>query len=889
MEQQTGIWGNTQRRKNNGLNDVYYNASMNSRTAKAAHPRLKVVQEQELELGTLSTQYKALKQQQAIDLANSFAIDTAPEWAQGETVLELKTVSGGVALATLEDTDPESPSEPCILRSEASEASEGVITLALAEGFLNGLTVAAFAAQAAVYCTPSTKLFEESDADAMGALAAGARVVLVMREPPELDEDAYKRAEDMTTALIAQGAKEVAVLEAQTSLQAVLSLVQGPELVLAKLLANARPIQQIRSSAKMATSLGYTPYVSTVLGQVVEPEAEQYNEDGERTTPKTWRFAGTIAGEKVYAKNVLMTAAPVVESVTTKIDVLDPKYEQQKTYGLAVQIGPKNKCKTYHIEVREEDLEYPKKWRAKLPAGSPEILLGQRGRGTAGGQAIGEAVRQTKTSEVVEKTCIQTVMWHVDRDNVPRWVDGEGAHGPHDKTPLLYQDARPQICIPSPDNLSREQIEASIDALFFNTAPQYVDPTVWMVGVCSVFNVLAGGHPHGVLWYVGEKEAGKSYVTGMLASIIGPEYGPKNVMGVPDSTLAALRSMIEEISNAPVIVDDYRPRASRGKQDAQEDATDQIIRAGYTGGSALAGRKEQAPDKKTWMARPARNTHPCVIIAGESLPSEENASAITRLFVVDAGPDTLKDGAIAFLDDVRERHGFQPAAAAFLRWRAATIQNTFASDLQAARIALEKRGVELAAPYLESMRGDLRRLKEVATSPLTGAATIRDFLVGTDQLTEDEGDKYYRYWAKLIVKAAKKHGEARLTKSGLADQVIRAIQDQIAAGHVALAPFGDERLPLIGQVVTTGGEGFGGKEGGRSCVALIPSEVRSIAAKIGIKNVQQVLAPYLIRGDDGRLSNPVRIKGHRTWGYFVDPERWDPYGEDGGDDADDDV
>jgi len=842
---------------------------MTSRSsAKAA--KLKVVPDlPDIELGGLSEHYRALKHQTAVDFANGLASADTPEWAGGATVLNLKATSGGTIQATLEGSDPNVSPEPVILRSAGLEAVEGINTHVVVEGLLNGLLVASLTESTPVYCIPAPRLLNEDDAEALAQLMQGARAVLITTEGGVQEQAELDRAVTFATALRERGIAEVAALAVKTPLMDILSRVPDMAQALQKFLAGAQPIEQIKAAAQNV-SFGFVPYVSTRLGQVVEPERESVNEDGERVIP-SGPFAGYFNGEKVYAKYVLMTAAPIVSSITTEMDIFDPRAEPRKIYGLDVQVGPANDCKIYHIEVEGSQLGRPDLWRDKIPTDAEhQIFLGKMGRGNQQGLAIGEATRQTiSPTNTKQKVCIKTVTWMTDDAGVPRWVDAKGAHGPRDKTPMLYQGAQPQFEIPSPDDCT-DQIDKSVENLFFIVPNKYVDATAWITGVGFMFNALAGGHPHGVLWYAAEPGTGKSVIVGMLMSIFGPNFGPKNPMEAPTSTIASYRRRIDEINNGPIGIDDYHPMGSRGKRDAQEDAIDQLLRIGYTGGTAMPTKTEFSKEQNAYVSRPNRDTHPTVVIAGESLPPEDNVSGISRLFVVDLTNDSVTLEGTEYLQEIEAEHGFQPAAAAFLRWRAQVIETGFDGNLTKARRELELKGQKFAKPYLDMLGQDesLRRLKEIATTPLTGLMVIRDFLVDTNRLTAKEADAILRSWAKLIIAAAKKHAETRLNKTSPADLLLQALRGMVDAGRLRIGggEYENDHTPRLGFIASG--------QDGMSFVALIPTEVKRVAAELGMGNAAQILLPYLIT-EKGHLTKLVRDGANGRIRVFAIPlNKW---------------
>jgi len=811
--------------------------------------------------------------------------DGAQEWSRDSdgVFLTLARLDGAPAIVTLTTADPAWKGGLLLIPPAPQHASAEDSPVVVVEGTANALAVATFApADVVVACVPTPRHLTSAELGSPGVdkLVAGRPVILCPAASPVMDRPAHDRARDVTTLLVAVGATSVTVVKVPTG--TVLEFLTGPLTdpvsVLGALITAAQPIAKIkapaarrRSAAGMATiadgqvSLG--DYVSTGLGQIVSVAPEQRDDDGKTSNPAWQRFAGFRNGARVYAWRTLLEAAVTVERTIVVLDDLAGGSIPSLRHVLDVQIGEESGATHHVIEVEDRELSSPSLWRTYVGAEGAAILIGEGGMSTTGGQRIAEAIRGTITESTPVDTRLQRTGWW-NHNGVARWLDATGGHGPEDKATAvsaMVHNAAALIDIPAASEFTVGKIQTSVLALL--DVLNYVDPAPWMTGLAATFYALAGQHPEAVLWWVGDEGAGKSFLLGMLASILGRAFGPKRGMFKPEATVAAMRSSLHECHHVPMWLDDVRQRSTAGKQQSQDEAVELAIRVGYEGGSGAPAKSEQDASGK-WSPAPVRDSHPFVCVGGEALPPERSVSSIERLLVIPVRKDSsMRPGAKEHLEELLDRQAFAPAAAAFLRDRARCITEEHGADLNAARVALAARTDAMAKKWLpaDTLAAVSPRVREVARTFLAGAAIFLDFAAECGAISFEDGEREYRRWAKVILAAATDHYAANLEGAGMGDQILEAVKGQIASGRLCIGKPTVHEVP-VGDIVEVNGQDH---------VVLIPAEVRKIAQGLGVSGsgLARQMAPVLLVGKK-RPERRARVNGGESiWAFVVKPEK----------------
>lgn len=848
-----------------------------------------------LNLGPLTEEHAAVlgNNQVVIDAAiaagaTTVRPDGAQEWAGGSDVafLALSGLDGTAVTVSLSTTHPAWQGGLLIVPATAQHIDEESSPVVIAEGTANALAIAAFApAGTIVACVPSPRHMTAAELSAPGVdgLVSGRQVILCPATRPDTDRSAHDRAREVSTLLSTVGATSVTVVTAPTGtpLEFLTRHLANPEAVLGNLIASAQPISKIkapaarrRAAAGMATysdgqvSLG--EFVSTRLGQIVSITPQQFDDLGKPSNPLWQEFAGYLDGNRVYALRTLLEASVTVQRTVEVLDDLALDSPPVLRHVLDVQIGAGEEATHHSIDVGVRELSDPSHWRTFVGAVGASIRIGDGGMGGTGGQRIAEAIRGTITESTPVDTRLMRIGW-LSHGGVARWLDAKGGHGPEDKTPAVaarVHNAAALIDIPAASKFTPAEIQTSVRDLL--GVLEHVDPGPWMTGLAATFYALAGQKPEAVLWLVGDQGAGKSFLLGTQASILGPTFGPKCGMFKPEATVAAMRASLHECHNVPMWIDDVRARFSPGKQVAQDDAMELAIRVGYEGGSAVPAKTEQEASGK-WVPAPIRDAHPFVCVGGEALPPEQSTSSIERLLVVHVHKATsMRPGAKAHLEELLARRAFAPAAAAFLRDRARTITEDHVADLNVARDALSAHTDAMAEKWLDgdTLAAVTPRVREVARTFLAGAAIFLEFAAECGAISFEDGKREYRRWAKVILTAATDHYAANLESAGIGDQILEGVKNGISAGRLCIGKPTDREIPIGGIVVVDGQEH----------VALIPTEVQKVAKELGFggSGVAQKMAPVLLVG----LTRPARRArvngGESIWAYVVLREKMDP-------------
>jgi len=777
-----------------------------------------------------------------------------------------------------------------VLWSPVTTASSEVVVV---EGATNTLAATAFAADDVVVAG-AVEGFGATDWTTLAPLVSGRPVTLIPDKDLTQDWQTFDAIDRAINSLEIVGASDVRIAINSTGkgLVELLTSTAEPTSVLANLLSNATAFRKnMRPSGRrparaMATyedgdqNLG--DFVSPRLGQIVQISPPQYTErEGKQVlVSKPEHLAGQVDGRDVFATKTLMEAAVTVIAATEVLDDLAyPPSPPQMRYQLDVQVGAGDGAGHYPLDVDDADLAKPTVWRPRLGAAGAAVTIEQAGMGPIGGQRIGEAIRRTISPSTQVNHRILRTGWFTASDGVARWCDRTGGHGPDEKTSSVAADLRTitaGVDIPGADFYSLREIQESVREVI-RAADQFVDPTMWIAGVAATYRAVSGADREAVLWVHGKHGAGKSFTVSVLASALGPPFGPGREPPPPDATLASFRTMAYEAHEVPLFFDDARPLAERMGGGDQMVALDTSVRVGYADSAQIKAKLESSGSGQ-WHAAPIRRTRPFMIITGEDPPPAHDPGTVERCLVLRVEHDTsLIRGAKEALETLCERRAFQPALAGYLRRRAQMITDEHGGDLETARRAITHDTKDLVAPWIEArpkMAGLGSRVRGTAHTFCGGAVTFLNWAADCRAITFDERDRLVQEWVGCLLDAVEASASTYLQGATVADQILDAVKDNIASGKYCIGT-GSQNATVIGQIVSVGGQQH---------VALLPAVVEKIAREIGLtgnisipSKMSDVVVPTTNKkGAVERTTRQVRMGGAKIWTYVIRTEKMSP-------------
>lgn len=670
--------------------------------------------------------------------------------------------------------------------------------------------------------------------------------------------------------------------------------------VLSNLIASASKMSG-RPPAKIRSQHGSTEtrfdYVSTVLGEVCVAEWERRNTDGSVDTEQslTTELAGmSSSGSMTGRRNVrrvstLMFAAPHIITIIKEQDDLVHKAESTISYELDIQVGREDTCTHHRVVVLDRHLHKIRGWLER--AGCATVPLGQEACTPSGQQRIAEAIRRQVNEDTPTVWKVPHTGW-VTHNGAAYWVDSTGGHGPSGKVSTVsakLTGSVDAIEIPDAASFSEEDVRASFLSII-NATNLFIDPTPWVIGICGSFLSLCGGHPQCAIYFIGGEGSGKTFITGGLASLISPLYGPETPMTNAEGTWPYFRDQAAQVHNCPIYIDDTRVKRGRALKDHQDNWIDLLIRVSYAGGSAMGGRKQQINGTNEWATSPRRDVRPFVVLNGENQPSNAQASTLERLLIVDVtkdtsfkrtkeslknDPTTLQHWGSNQLKELAESGAFQPAVAWSLSNVAASITNDFNGDIVEYRKFLEDAGeqsVNMMADALAIKDGKISpRVMHVARTFLTGLALFRSFAYRSGAISMEENRKLDDAWCEYIATAIKAHVTTNITPSKTRDHYLEELKQAVGSGRFSINRSTMPNKIQLG--VTTKIEMPDGSK--QDCVALIPS-VASLIMGVDVSQIRHAFKPMLVSGSDSPSTRKVKVNGTSIRCMVLAPEHWDP-------------
>lgn len=746
---------------------------------------------------------------------------------------------------------------------------------------------------------------------ALDDLCHGRDVVVAFDADISSNRKVFDAAESLNTQLSTNGSKSVKYVKVPgsktTGLDDYLASRRADNraLPLTTMINNADLFKRFhKPRVSRALGTGDTfDYISEDLGEVVEAVLESVGDNHQVIKEhESLAIAGTTEEENDISRTIrrastLLAAAPRIVTTVEEIDNLTSGVESRFYHDIELQIGPKSAATTYLIkDVPDDELAKVRNWIARAGTAGLYASLGRGGQGINGQSRIAEAMRDLAKHSDVERRVVTTHTGWIEVDKTAYWVDGGGAHGHRGKIPTIKARLEGSVAgldIPGHEPHSLNVVAASIKALL-GACDHLYDPTPLIAGVSGILFATSGGHPDGVLYFVGAGGGGKSSITGALASMLGAKWGTgEDPMASIEGTTAYISDIPRQIHNCPIVIDDGRDRSSAREQESQDTATDALIRVGYGGGGAARGKKVQGESSSSpWRQSAASSNRPFIILAGETLPDTAPLSTIERCLVVEIKTSTSMKTAedspdgqrgYEYLVNISRTHALQPMLAYHIRgyaWQKTLSLNgqneqiNFAVEsLEESRERLETHRTKVAKKVLAEHwpKGSAAtpRVEAVTATFIAGASMMRELITtvrdGLDAEYEDEFkwgitdaeiEALEYEWHHRIVLAAAAHASTNLASGSEVDRIIALVHEAVASNDYCFGLPTSSKQTCIGVSVKKPIK-IDGIE--TNCIALIPSVVGKI---IGNQhNLKRRMASVLIPDNDGNLTRNINING----------------------------
>lgn len=271
-------------------------------------------------------------------------------------------------------------------------------------------------------------------------------------------------------------------------------------------------------------------------------------------------------------------------------------------------------------------------------------------------------------------------------------------------------------------------------------------PMLAQAFIAPVYSILEGmqAPPAHVILLDGKTNAGKSTITGYVASHFGNFYGKGMPASFSDSQ-AGMRDKLFAAKDMLLVVDDYRRQpAEGGRRSPQDMLADMVISAI----ADRAGRSRENADRTMERERPAR----CVcIMTGEVMPNV-SVSRRTRMYriTVDFGELIMPNDTYDLLQEYQRIGYFRQCMRNYIegllsRWD--TLPGEIRDRLREA--------TEESRRLVTRAEG---RYREMAAHMLLGAGLLFDHLISCGAMTPDEKAERLRELGKQISLSLRRQG-----------------------------------------------------------------------------------------------------------------------------------
>ena len=434
----------------------------------------------------------------------------------------------------------------------------------------------------------------------------------------------------------------------------------------------------------------------------------------------------------------------------------------------------------------------------------------------------------------------------IEIDGRPYYLTTTGGIGADGLSPVCRAEIDYQLDF-SP-GLDLDPVEAWRKAI--SISERLVDPTPYFAILAFGAAVLAGLPPKGSLILLGDGSAGK---TSVLRAALAP-YG--GLMATWAGTMLSKGELLAGCHQAPGLVDDLPPKASRVEQEKQVEALDLLLRRGYDKDVGY-GRLQPSETSVSGVRRlPGDKTAPGICVSMELVPDKLADTGRERALIWHLTKE--KTWHKSKWDETRADWVGSPlalaAGASLLRVVALHIER--AGGLKAWYTGLEKDGIDFGETAKRILSSCPPRLKERLRTYFVGAVVLR-MVWDSVGVPEEESDEWGELLDEALVNWSSGVKETGKTESASV-RFFEAVQAAVGSGRAVIC--NDD------EVVPAGAERIG-RHLSDGSVALLPQVVSKVTG------YPQDMTRQLL----GQLCGPAKnvyIGGMSPRAYIVPADKW---------------
>lgn len=388
---------------------------------------------------------------------------------------------------------------------------------------------------------------------------------------------------------------------------------------------------------------------------------------------KTWQKIDDIGGRLVSFEEFRMPTADELEigriipgavSRTERQAVVSVQWRTAE--GLvdsAVIRGPK--------AMLDDD---PAKWESRYAADVPTKISALSSWPPRSGISWTRAIKDYRASEATDDVMWGCQGWVPTRDGVPAFIAGRQVIGPDGAGDERAQAGLTADEFPNIDDFGvidaemsleeqRDLLRRVVDA--YTSSDTFVDPRFGMVALLAGVRPIVPITPHSVLYIVGGRRSGKSWLASMIQGFWASRGGAWSAERLPGSAMDTRAWMENAVSKSMMwVIDDFAPNSDQRQWEKQTSDLEAMVRSAFNG----TGKGRMTSDMKTRVQNPPRSF--VVVTAENELQIDSVRDRMLTLYSDDGGGFINPRSAdpLATLNTMSRRGDQARLSAQMLRW-----------------------------------------------------------------------------------------------------------------------------------------------------------------------------------------------------------------------------
>lgn len=338
--------------------------------------------------------------------------------------------------------------------------------------------------------------------------------------------------------------------------------------------------------------------------------------------------------------------------------------------------------------------EDPSRWETRYKAEVPTKVSALPSWPPRSGLAWTRAIKAFRASESTDDVLWGCQGWVPTKDGIPSFIAGRQVIGPEGEGDERAQAGLTADDFPSIDDFGvidqtlslsqqRDLLREIVDA--YTSAETFVDPRFGMVGLLAGLRPIVPITPHSVLYIVGGRRSGKSWLASMIQGFWQSRGGAWSTERLPGSAEDTRAWMENAVSKSMLwVIDDFAPNSDQRQWEKQTSYLESMVRSAFNG----TGKGRMTADMKTRVQNPPRSF--VVVTAENELQVDSVRDRMLTLYSDSGGGfiNSASDDPLSTLNGMLKRGDQARLAAQMLRWMCdwfahdgyTTVRSTFVAE-----------------------------------------------------------------------------------------------------------------------------------------------------------------------------------------------------------------